>query len=54
MRTTSQILKAGDPGTAIGIVSNPRRKILAGGTNLLDLMKEDVMHLSGTGGHQRG
>ncbi|MEO5889601.1 MAG: xanthine dehydrogenase family protein subunit M [Ferruginibacter sp.] len=35
---------AGDPGTAIGIVSaNTGAKFLAGGTNLLDLMKEDVM-----------
>ena len=39
--------KAGDPGTAIGVVyANPGAKFLAGGTNLLDLMKEDVMHPS--------
>jgi xanthine dehydrogenase YagS FAD-binding subunit len=39
--------KAGDPGTAIGIASaNPGAKFLAGGTNLLDLMKEDVMQPS--------
>ena len=39
--------KAGAPGTAIEIVyANPGAKFLAGGTNLLDLMKEDVMHPS--------
>ena len=39
--------KAIDTGTAIGIVSaNPDAKFLAGGTNLLDLMKEDVMRPS--------
>jgi xanthine dehydrogenase YagS FAD-binding subunit len=38
---------AGDPATAITIVSaNPTAKFLGGGTNLVDLMKEDVMHPS--------
>jgi xanthine dehydrogenase YagS FAD-binding subunit len=38
---------AGDPGTAITIVSaNSHAKFLGGGTNLLDLMKEDVMQPS--------
>ena len=37
--------KAGDQRTATGIVyANPGARFLAGGTNLLDLMKEDVMH----------
>ncbi|HKV09064.1 MAG TPA: xanthine dehydrogenase family protein subunit M [Thermoanaerobaculia bacterium] len=35
--------RASDPGTAAGAVAaNPQAKFLAGGTNLLDLMKEDV------------
>ncbi|NEU70263.1 xanthine dehydrogenase family protein subunit M [Spirosoma agri] len=39
--------KAGDPATAITLVSaNPNAKFLGGGTNLVDLMKEDVMHPS--------
>ncbi|HTE02463.1 MAG TPA: xanthine dehydrogenase family protein subunit M [Mucilaginibacter sp.] len=38
---------ASDPATAIGIVSaNPTAKYLGGGTNLVDLMKEDVMRPS--------
>jgi xanthine dehydrogenase YagS FAD-binding subunit len=38
---------ASDPATAIGIVSaNPTAKFLGGGTNLVDLMKEDVMRPS--------
>lgn len=38
---------ASDATTAIGIVSaNPTAKYLGGGTNLVDLMKEDVMHPS--------
>ncbi|AMR32521.1 FAD-binding molybdopterin dehydrogenase [Mucilaginibacter sp. PAMC 26640] len=36
---------ASDPATAIGIVSaKTTAKYLGGGTNILDLMKEDVMH----------
>lgn len=36
-------VRASDPGTAAGAVAaNPQAKFLAGGTNLLDLMKEDV------------
>lgn len=36
-------VRANDPGTAAGAVAaNPQAKFLAGGTNLLDLMKEDV------------
>jgi xanthine dehydrogenase YagS FAD-binding subunit len=36
-------VRASDPGTAVGVVAaNPAAKFLAGGTNLLDLMKEDV------------
>lgn len=36
-------VRASDPGTAAGAVTaNPQAKFLAGGTNLLDLMKEDV------------
>jgi xanthine dehydrogenase YagS FAD-binding subunit len=36
---------AGDPGTAIrAVAANPGARFLGGGTNLLDLMKEDVMH----------
>ncbi len=39
--------KPGDANTAIGIVTaNSGAKYLGGGTNLLDLMKEDVMHPS--------
>ena len=39
--------KAGDAGTAINLVSaNPGAKFLGGGTNLIDLMKEDVLHPS--------
>ena len=39
--------KAVDQNAAIGIVSaNPTAKYLGGGTNLVDLMKEDVMHPS--------
>ena len=39
--------KASDPATAITLVSaNPGAKFLGGGTNLVDLMKEDVMHPS--------
>jgi xanthine dehydrogenase YagS FAD-binding subunit len=35
--------RASEPGTAAGAVAaNPQAKFLAGGTNLLDLMKEDV------------
>jgi xanthine dehydrogenase YagS FAD-binding subunit len=35
--------RASDPNTAAGVVAaNPQAKFLAGGTNLLDLMKEDV------------
>jgi xanthine dehydrogenase YagS FAD-binding subunit len=35
--------QASDPNTAAGVVAaNPQAKFLAGGTNLLDLMKEDV------------
>jgi xanthine dehydrogenase YagS FAD-binding subunit len=35
--------RASDPAAAAGAVeSNPRAKFLAGGTNILDLMKEDV------------
>ena len=38
---------AGDAGTAIATVSaNPGAKFLGGGTNLVDLMKEDVLHPS--------
>ncbi|RYF95844.1 MAG: xanthine dehydrogenase family protein subunit M, partial [Chitinophagaceae bacterium] len=38
---------ADDSGKAIGIVSaNPTARYLAGGTNLVDLMKEDVMRPS--------
>ncbi len=38
---------AGEPATAIATVSaNPGAKFLGGGTNLVDLMKEDVMHPS--------
>ncbi|WP_222597266.1 FAD binding domain-containing protein [Chitinophaga pinensis] len=38
---------AGDPDTAITALSaNTNAKFLGGGTNLLDLMKEDVMHPS--------
>jgi xanthine dehydrogenase YagS FAD-binding subunit len=36
-------VRASDPNTAVGAVAaNPQAKFLAGGTNLLDLMKEDV------------
>ena len=36
-------VRASDPAAAAGAVaSNPRAKFLAGGTNILDLMKEDV------------
>lgn len=36
-------VRASDPGAAAGAVAaNPQAKFLAGGTNLLDLMKEDV------------
>jgi xanthine dehydrogenase YagS FAD-binding subunit len=36
-------VRATDPNTAAGAVAaNPRAKFLAGGTNLLDLMKEDI------------
>lgn len=39
--------RASDAGTAITLVSaNPGAKFLGGGTNLVDLMKEDVMHPS--------
>src|SRR5918995_1101551 len=35
--------RATNPGSAAGMVAaNPQAKFLAGGTNLLDLMKEDV------------
>src|SRR5918998_4409585 len=35
--------RASEPGAAAGAVAgNPQAKFLAGGTNLLDLMKEDV------------
>jgi xanthine dehydrogenase YagS FAD-binding subunit len=35
--------RASDPAAAAGAVAaNPRAKFLAGGTNILDLMKEDV------------
>ncbi len=38
---------AGDAGTAIATVSSePGAKFLGGGTNLVDLMKEDVLHPS--------
>jgi xanthine dehydrogenase YagS FAD-binding subunit len=38
---------ASNPATAVGIVSaNPTAKYLGGGTNLVDLMKEDVMRPS--------
>lgn len=36
-------VRASDPGTAAGsVAANPQAKFLAGGTNLLDLMKEDI------------
>ncbi len=36
-------VRASDPNAAAGAVAaNPQAKFLAGGTNLLDLMKEDV------------
>jgi len=36
-------VRASDPGTAAGAVAaNPQAKFLAGGTNILDLMKEDI------------
>ena len=36
-------VRASDPGAAAGAVAaNPQAKFLAGGTNILDLMKEDV------------
>ncbi len=38
-----EYVRASDPGAAAGAVAaNPQAKFLAGGTNLLDLMKEDV------------
>jgi xanthine dehydrogenase YagS FAD-binding subunit len=38
-------VNASDPASAIGIVAaDPTAKYLGGGTNLVDLMKEDVMH----------
>ena len=36
-------VRASDPNAAASVVAaNPKAKFLAGGTNLLDLMKEDV------------
>src|SRR5688572_4293570 len=36
-------VRASDPDAAVrAVAANPRAKFLAGGTNLLDLMKEDV------------
>jgi xanthine dehydrogenase YagS FAD-binding subunit len=36
-------VRASDPGAAaVAVAANPQAKFLAGGTNLLDLMKEDV------------
>ena len=34
--------RAGDASTALGLISQPHTKFLAGGTNLIDLMRENI------------
>ena len=34
--------RAGDAPTALGLISQPHTKFLAGGTNLVDLMRENI------------
>jgi xanthine dehydrogenase YagS FAD-binding subunit len=34
--------RAGDASAAVGLISRPHTKLLAGGTNLVDLMRENI------------